>query len=235
MAQLGAATVLLGHRHLLYVACLFVCGRLSCTAAKQNSSNRPIIKGFNTKLAPPLSSHIWILLAWSHQGCPSSLPLLICVWCLPMASLRMRCHAPQQLCSPSCSFTPAAVARPARLGRAQLCRGANHQQQGALMPRQCSRRSAVVVKAISAGVCGTPRVVWHTGLCCASWATQSTSPCHLISCMCQETAPSTVVVTAAAAGEGMAPQLKSAIDTLIQSNKVVVFMKVSSCGTPGGG
>jgi hypothetical protein len=29
----------------------------------------------------------------------------------------------------------------------------------------------------------------------------------------------------------MAPQLKSAIDTLIQSNKVVVFMKVRSCSS----
>jgi hypothetical protein len=28
------------------------------------------------------------------------------------------------------------------------------------------------------------------------------------------------------AGEGMAPQLKTAIDSLIQTNKVVVFMKV---------
>jgi glutaredoxin-related protein len=27
------------------------------------------------------------------------------------------------------------------------------------------------------------------------------------------------------AGQGMAPQLKSAIDTLIESNKIVVFMK----------
>ncbi|WIA11895.1 hypothetical protein OEZ86_002881 [Tetradesmus obliquus] len=41
----------------------------------------------------------------------------------------------------------------------------------------------------------------------------------------QQTRRSTVVVKAMFAGQGMAPQLKGAIDNLIQSNKIVVFMK----------
>jgi hypothetical protein len=37
----------------------------------------------------------------------------------------------------------------------------------------------------------------------------------------------------AVVGSGMAPQLKTAIDNLIQSNKVVVFIKVRETGSTG--
>jgi hypothetical protein len=106
----------------------------------------PRCSSLNTESGPAHSSSALLsnsLISTHSHFCPGPLST--------MNALRMRCHASQQLCSPSCSFTPAAVCRPAQ--RASQRSDHQHQQRVSMAVSMRTRRSAVVVKAISTGRC----------------------------------------------------------------------------------